>query len=215
MKRLAFALLALSFTPPAEAQLFRRLFGGGQQQHCQQPVYYQAPTYYQPQAYYQPNYVAVAAVPLATVPVAVDLQSYLYSVNSAAFQSFRDYQQAKATQEPATPVAPLNASAPASTISLGVGLTGAVVLKQRCASCHTSGKIPRFFDGKGDLLAGAPLQEMLERITTDDPQQRMPPKGQLPTREAMAVLNYATSGLTSATERVATVEPTKRSNPFE
>ncbi len=210
MRRLAFAMLVLSFAPPAEAQLFRRLFGGGQQ-HCQQPTYYQAPVYYQPQAYY-PTYQAVAAIPLATVPVAVDLQAYLYSVNSSAFQSFRDYQQAKATQEPATPVASAVA-APASAES--VGLTGAVVLKQRCASCHTSGKIPRFFEANGTLISGAPIQEMLERITADDPSLRMPPKGQLPTREAMAVLNYATSGLTSATERVATVEPTKRSNPFD
>ncbi len=183
MRRLAFVLLAMSLSPSAEAQLFRRLFGGGQQQHCQQPVYYQAPTYYQAQQYY-PTYQAVA------------------------------------TQEPATP----GASAVAAPVSADAGLTGAVVLKQRCASCHTSGKIPRFFDGKGDLLAGAPLQEMLERITSDDPATRMPPKGQLPTREAMAVLSYAISPdqqvgsglkLTSATERVAASEPTKRSNPFE
>ncbi len=211
MRKIFFAMLALSLTPSAEAQLFRRLFGG-QQQHCQQPTYYQAPVYYQPQAYY-PTYQAVAAIPLATVPVAVDLQAYLYSVNSSAFQSFRDYQASKVTQTEATPVASAVA-APASAEG-SVGLTGAVVLKQRCASCHTSGKIPRFFDQKGDLLAGAPLQDMLERITSDDPSVRMPPKGQLPTREAMAVLNYATSGLTSATERVATVEPTKRSNPFD
>ncbi len=211
MKRLAFVMLALSFTPSAEAQFFRRLFGGGQQQHCQQPVYYQAPVYYQPQAYY-PTYQAVAAIPLATVPVAVDLQAYLYSVNSSAFQSFRDYQQAKSTQEPATPVASAVA-APAS--AEGVGLTGAVVLKQRCASCHTSGKIPRFFDAKGDLLAGAPLQEMLERVTAEDPSVRMPPKAQLPTREVMAIVNHFVSGIVPVGEKIATTEPSKHRNPFD
>ena len=217
MKRLIFAAIALSLTPSAEAQILRRLFGGGRQsfQSCyQQPAYYQ-PTYYQQQAYY-PTYQAVAAVPLATVPVAVDLQQYIYAVNSTAFQSFREYQASKATQPEATPVATATQSAPVSAgLNAGEGLTGPAVLKARCASCHTSGKIPRFFDTNGNLLAGAPIHEMLERITNDDPAQRMPPKGQLPTREAMAVLNYAASGLQPATERVAAVEPTKPTNPFE
>ncbi len=209
MKRFAFAIIALSLTPSAEAQFFRRLFGGNQQ--CGQQVAYQQPTYYQQQ--YYPTYQAVAAIPLATIPVAVDLQAYQYSVNAAAFQSFRDYQASRAAQPDATPVPPVATAAP---VSGGVAeLTGAVVLKQRCASCHTSGKIPRFFDGQGNLLATAPLQEMLERITSDDPATRMPPKGQLPTREAMAVMNYAVNGLASAPEKVAAVEPTKRSNPFD
>ncbi len=212
MRHVIFAMLALSFTPSAEAQLFRRLFGGGQQQHCQQPVYYQAPTYYQA-PYQAVNYVPVAAVPLATIPVAIDLTAYQYAVNSSAFQSFRDYQQAKATQEPAPVPSVAVASAPVS--AEGVGLTGAVVLKQRCASCHTSGKIPRFFDAKGDLLAGAPLQEMLERMTAEDPAVRMPPKNQLPPREVMAVMNHYISGIVPSGEKVATSEPSKRVNPFD
>ncbi len=208
MKRFAFAIVALSITPNAEAQFFRRLFGGNQQ--CGQQVAYQQPVYYQQQ--YYPTYQAVAAIPLATIPVAVDLQAYQYSVNAAAFQSFRDYQASRASQPEATSQ---SVASPAPDSADKVGLTGAGVLKQRCASCHTSGKIPRFFDAKGDLLAGAPMQEMLERITSDDPATRMPPKGQLPTREAMAVMNYAVNGLASAPEKVAAVEPTKRNNPFE
>ncbi len=211
MRRLIlFAILALSVTPSAEAQFLRRIFGGRQQ--VQTVQCYQQPTYYQQQVYY-PTYQAVAAIPLATIPVAVDLQAYQYSVNAAAFQSFRDYQASKVTQEQAPPQGATVAAVPVS--GEGLGLTGAVVLKQRCASCHTSGKNPRFFDAQGNLLAGAPMAEMLERITSDDPAQRMPPKGQLPTREAMAVMNYAISGLPSATEKVATNEPTKPINPFD
>lgn len=213
MKRTIFVMLVLSMTPSAQAQFLRRLFGGGRQQQCHQQTYYQQPTYYQAQQYY-PTYQAVAAIPLATIPVAVDLQAYQYSVNAAAFQSFRDYQASKVAQVEAAP--PVVAqSTPVSAGPGDSGLTGATVLKARCASCHTSGKIPRFFDANGQLVAGAPMQEMLERITTDDPASRMPPKGQLPTREAMAVLNYAMSGLPVASEKVAAVEPPKRQNPFE
>ncbi len=210
MKRLVFAILALSITPSAEAQFLRRIFGGRQQQ-VQAVSCYQQPVYQQ--QYYQPvNYVPVAAVPLATVPVAIDLQAYAYSVNAQAFQSFRDYQASKVTQEQA----PQGATVAAAPVSgEGLGLTGAVVLKQRCASCHTSGKNPRFFDAQGNLLAGAPMQEMLERMSSDDPATRMPPRQQLPTREVMAVMNHYISGLTSATEKGATNEPTVVKNPFD
>ncbi len=199
--------LIMVLTPTVEAQLFRRRVQFVQQQQC-----YQQPTY-QAQ-YYQPTYQAVAAIPLATIPVTVDLQAYQYSVNALAFQSFRDYQAQKVAQSEATPVAQ-QATANVVGINNAEPLAGAAVLKARCASCHTSGKLPKFFDPNGNLLAGAPLQEMLERITTDDPQQRMPPKGQLPTREAMAILNYAASGIVPAGERTAAIEPTKPRNPFE
>ncbi len=209
-----FAVL-VAWPSSAEAQFLRRIFGGRQQ--VQTVSCYQQPTYYHPsyqQQYYQPNYVAVAAIPLATVPVAVDLQAYQYSVNAQAFQSFRDYQASKVAQV-AEPVQGATVAAAPVSGEGSVGLTGAVVLKQRCASCHTSGKNPRFFDAKGDLLAGAPMAEMLERITTDDPAQRMPPKGQLPTREAMAVMNHFISGIVPSGEKLATSEPTKPVNPFE
>jgi hypothetical protein len=205
----ALTILTLVFvaSPPAQAQFLRRIFGGRQQvqQQCYQP------TYYQQQAYY-PTYQAVAAIPLATIPVAVDLQAYQYAVNAQAFQSFRDYQAAKSNQEQA-PVA-VTAAAPVSAEG-SVGLTGAVVFKQRFASSHTSGKIPRFFGAQGELLVGAPIQEMLERMTTDDPSQRMPPKSQLPTREVMAVLNYAVQGLQPRGEQTASIEPVRSKNPFE
>lgn len=211
MRRFILFAVLVAWPSSAEAQFLRRIFGGRQQvqtvQCYQQPVYQQQ--------YYQPvNYVPVAAVPLATVPVAIDLQAYAYSVNAQAFQSFRDYQASKVTQEQAPPQGATVAAAPVSGEG-SVGLTGAVVLKQRCASCHTSGKNPRFFDAQGNLLAGAPMAEMLERITSDDPAQRMPPKGQLPTREAMAILNYAASGIVPSGERVAASEPTKLISPFE
>ncbi len=211
MRRFILFAVLVAWPSSAEAQFLRRIFGGRQQ--VQTVQCYQAPTYYQQPTYY-PQYQAVAAIPLATIPVAVDLQAYQYSVNATAFQSFRDYQASKATQEQAPAVGAVSQPQPVSA-GPGEGLTGAVVLKQRCASCHTNGKIPRFFDAKGDLLAGAPMAEMLERITTDDPAQRMPPKGQLPTREAMAILNYAANGIVPSGERVAASEPTKSVNPFD
>ncbi len=211
-----YALLAsglfLVVTPSAEAQLFRRRVQFVQQQQC-----YQQPTY-QAQ-YYQPTYQAVAAIPLATIPVTVDLQAYQYSVNALAFQSFRDYQAQKVAQVEAAPVAQ---QAPANVVGINSAepLAGAAVLKANCLSCHQKGNNPKsgfsIFDEKGDIYANLPLGEMLERITTDDPSQRMPPKRTLAPHDAMAVLRLASSsGITNAIERVAATEPTKPRNPFE
>jgi len=123
MKRAIFALVILSNTQPAQAQLLRRLFGGGQQ-HCQQ---IQAVQYYQPTYYAQAvNYQVVAAVPLATVPIAVDLQAYQYSVNAAAFQNFREYQNSKSEQQ-STEAVPVARRLAADS---GTALPGAEILNR-------------------------------------------------------------------------------------
>jgi hypothetical protein len=44
---------------------------------------------------YAVNVQAVAAVPLATVPVALDVQAYQYRVNSEAFSNYREYMEQK------------------------------------------------------------------------------------------------------------------------
>jgi len=216
-----YALLAsglfLTLTPSAEAQLFRRLFGGRQQVQVQQNACYQQPTYYA-SAYYQPTYQVVAAIPLATIPVAVDLQAYQYAVNATAFQSFRDYQASKVAQGEATQVAQ-QASVSVVGNDRAEPLTGAVVLKQNCLKCHQAGNNPKsgfaMFDSKGDLYSNIPLADIMERITSAEPGARMPPGKTLAPHDATAVLRLASSVLLSPGERTVAVEPTKPRNPFE
>ncbi len=213
----------LVLTPHAEAQLFQRIFGGRQQQvRVQQNACYQQPVYQQ--QYYAPQvqYQAVAAVPLATIPVAVDLQSYIYAVNASAFQSFRDYQAQKVTPTEATPSATAVAAQQAPVGGVGSNSdapTGAVVLQKNCMQCHQAGNKPKaefaIFDEKGKLYPNLPYTEMLERITATEPSQRMPPSKTLAPHDAMAVLRLVSSGIGTATERIAASEPTKPRNPFE
>lgn len=55
------------------------------------------------------------------------------------------------------------------------------VIKARCAECHTNGKYKGgvSFDTREDLLKSKAIGkgELLKRITSDDPDYRMPPKG--------------------------------------
>lgn len=220
MRRIVLSILAiLALTPPAEAQLFRRLFGGRQQVQVQQNACYQQPTYYAPTYYQQQTYQAVAAIPLATIPVAVDLQAYQYAVNATAFQSFRDYQAQKAaTAQPEAPRVAAAQSSPVSVPQEGIA-TGAVVLKQNCLKCHQAGNSPKaglaLFDAKGDLYGNLPLADIMERITAEEPAARMPPGKTLAPHDATAVLRLASSVLLAPTERVAASEPRKIVNPFD
>jgi mono/diheme cytochrome c family protein len=203
MKRVILTLIILSTAQPAQAQLFRRLFGGGNRQQVQQcaPVQYAQP-YYAP-TYYQPvNYQVVAAVPLATVPIAVDLQAYAYSVNAAAFQSFREYQNQKSEQQGATglPVAPRSTAAVQTS-------SGAEILQRSCIQCHQAGRSPKsgfaMFDESGALAQNLPLHEMAKRMLSEDPETRMPPKGQVPTHDILAVMRLAIEGVPEQPTRIA------------
>jgi mono/diheme cytochrome c family protein len=207
-KLAAFAILILSSAQPAQAQLFRRLFGGRQQQQC-------APVQ---QAYYQPvqyaaavQYQVVAAVPLTTIPLAVDLQSYVYSVNAAAFQNFREYQTQKNQQ--GQEAAPVGQPSRASQISQTV--VGAEILKRSCIQCHQTGRNPKagfaIFDESGELAQNLPYQEMLSRMTSDE--SPMPPRGQLPNRDILAVMRWATDGAVPA-RPVQTVAADQPASPF-
>lgn len=208
VKPAIFTLVILSSAQPAQAQLFRRLFGGRQevQQHCVQPVAYYQPTYYA-----QQQYIAVAAVPLATVPIAVDLQAYQYSVNAAAFQSFREYQTQK-SQQGQSEAAP---AGPRSTVT-SLAASGADVLKASCIQCHQAGRAPKagfaIFDEAGQLASNLPLQEMLSRMTSDDPQERMPPKSQLANHDILAVMRLAVEGVPA--RPVQTVTNDEPASPF-
>lgn len=215
--------LFLVFTPPAEAQLFRRLFGGRQQVQVQQNACYQQPVYYAPnytQTYTQ-NYQAVAAIPLAAIPVAVDLQAYQYAVNATAFQSFRDYQAQKVAAQAQPEATQVAQQAPVGVVGTNIGEapTGAVVLKQNCFKCHQAGNSPKaglaLFDAKGDLYGNLPLADIMERITAEEPAARMPPGKTLAPHDATAVLRLASSVLLAPTERVAATETPKSRNPFE
>ena len=55
----------------------------------------------------------------------------------------------------------------------------APILKARCAECHTNGKYKGgvSFDTREDLLKSKGKTELVKRITSDDPEVRMPPKG--------------------------------------
>ena len=220
MKRIILLVLFLSFVPSANAQLLRGLFGGRRQQVQQVQVAqcYQQPTYQYQQAV---NYQVVAAVPLATVPVAIDLQAYAYSVNAGAFQSFRDYQIAKNSSaapsagqptETSPPVSPRLASAPEDD-----RLAGAVVLKKNCIGCHQAGRNPKsnfsIFDNSGNLYTSLPWTDILERISEHDPERRMPPKKQLPIADMTSIFRTATSLASEKQTKVAESAPI--SNPFE
>jgi mono/diheme cytochrome c family protein len=202
MKRIALTLVIMSFAQPAQAQLFRRLFGGRQEVHCA-PVQYAQP-YYAP-TYYQPNYVAVAAIPLATVPVAVDLQAYQYSLNAAAFQSFREYQSQK-TQSSQQGQEAVPAGDRLTVVS-GSAPSGVDILRKSCIQCHQAGRSPKsgfaIFDESGALAQNLPLHEMAKRMLSEDPETRMPPKGQVPTHDILAVMRLALEGVPEQPTRVA------------
>jgi mono/diheme cytochrome c family protein len=193
---------SLAFSVPVRADgLLGFLFGGRRRQVVQQQ-YYQ-PTYqqtYQPTYQYQ-QYQAVATIPLATIPVAVDLQAYQYQVNASAFQSFREYmanksvqpeQQQQSQPSEAAPVAPRPTSTPEETRVLG-----AQVLQRNCIGCHQESKNPKkgfaIFDKTGNMFTKLPFDEMLERISSTDPEIRMPPKKQLATADVLAVFKMAHS----------------------
>ena len=57
-------------------------------------------------SYNQVQAIAVAAVPLTTVPVAVDVQAYQYSVNRLAFTNFQNYAVQQYTQAAAATTQP-------------------------------------------------------------------------------------------------------------
>jgi mono/diheme cytochrome c family protein len=209
MKRIALTLVIMSFAQPAQAQLFRRLFGGRQEVHCA-PVQYAQP-YYAP-TYYQPNYVAVAAIPLATVPVAVDLQAYQYSLNAAAFQSFREYQNQKSQSgAEATP------AGERLTAVSGSAPSGVDILRKSCIQCHQAGRSPKsgfaIFDEAGQLASNLPLQEMLSRMTSEEPSERMPPKSQLANHDILAVMRMAVEGVQPRAVQTAKNEP--QISPFD
>lgn len=209
MKRAIFTILILSSAQPAQAQLFRRLFGGRQEaQHCVQPVAYYQPTYYAQAVQYQ----AVASIPLVTVPIAVDLQAYQYSVNAAAFQSFREYQTQKSQQgQEAVP------AGQRSAVVSGSAPPGADILRRSCIQCHQAGRSPKagfaIFDESGELASNLPLQEMLSRMTSDE--SPMPPRGQLPAREILAVMRWATDGAIPARPVQTATNESKPANPFD
>src|SRR5438132_9764792 len=55
----------------------------------------------------------------------------------------------------------------------------APIIKARCAECHTNGKYKAgvSFDTREDLLKSKAKSELVKRITSNDPDVRMPPKG--------------------------------------
>ena len=52
----------------------------------------------------------------------------------------------------------------------------APIIKARCAECHTNGKYKAgvSFDTREDLLKSKAKSELVRRITSDDPEVRMP-----------------------------------------
>jgi hypothetical protein len=184
--------------------LLNGLFGGRRNQveaiSCQTQQVYQ-PTFQQ--AYYQPyqyqQYQAVAAIPLATIPVAVDLQAYMYSVNANAFQSFRDYMNTKSTVQQEQPalqpthqqVANQQATQAQSDDPRALGLQ---VLSKSCKSCH-SGATPKggfsIFDQRGNVLSSLPWGKMIERVSSADPEFRMPPGKSLAVSDILAIVKMA------------------------
>jgi mono/diheme cytochrome c family protein len=197
-------LLVLMSTSVYAGGLLNGLFGGRRNQvatiscnaqQVYQPTYQQA--YYQPYQYQQ--YQAVAAIPLATIPVAVDLQAYMYSVNANAFQSFRDYMNTKSTVQQEQPalqpthqqVANQQATQAQSDDPRALGLQ---VLGKSCKSCH-SGATPKggfsIFDARGSVLASLPWGKMIERISSPDPETRMPPGKSLKVDDILAIVKMA------------------------
>lgn len=227
MKKVLILSLLFPFLPlpSASAQLLRNIFGGRRQQRqqiqtvqCYQPITYQ----------YQQQYAVVAAVPLTTIPLAVDLQAYQYQVNSTAFQSFREYmlsknQQVNQPNEQVAQVAPQKIE-PAESDDPRVA--GAQVLKKNCISCHQQGNKPKsdfsIFDKSGNMFTSLPWNTMMERITSDDPQTRMPLGKTLRTNDVMSIFRLASSGLvqnrdvqTADNADIMRTETKKPINPFD
>jgi mono/diheme cytochrome c family protein len=203
MRSVIYAATLVSLaTPSAEAQLFRRLFGR-QEQHCQPVAYYQ-PTTYAAAVQYQP----IAVVP--AVLLAVD--PYQYRVNPEAFASYREYMNSKSQQQ--SMAAATVAERP--PVTAGTASSGADILQRSCIQCHQAGRAPKagfaMFDESGTLASNLPLQEMLSRMASDDPQARMPPKAQLPNHDILAVMRMAVEGIQP--RPVQTVTNDQPASPF-
>jgi hypothetical protein len=194
---LSFSAIFLSTTVYAGG-LLNGLFGGGRRNQVntvfcqpQQQVQYQQ-AYYQPYQYQQ--YQAVAAIPLATIPVAVDLQAYMYSVNANAFQSFRDYMNTKSTVQQEQPLPQPTRQQVSQEQSGDPRTLGLQVLSRNCKSCH-SGATPKggfsIFDQKGNAYVSLPWGKMIERISSSDPEVRMPPGKSLSVNDILSIVRMA------------------------
>lgn len=194
---ISFSTIFLSTTVYAGG-LLNGLFGGGRRAQVntvlcqpQQQVQYQQ-AYYQPYQYQQ--YQAVAAIPLATIPVAVDLQAYMYSVNANAFQSFRDYMNTKSTVQQDQPLPQQTHQQVSQADTDDPRTHGLQVLTRSCKSCH-SGNTPKagfsMFDAKGNVLTSLPWGNMIDRVSSKDPETRMPPGKQLGVADILSIVRLA------------------------
>jgi mono/diheme cytochrome c family protein len=196
LKILVFSLSSILLSTTVYAGgLLNGLFGGRRQAatvSCYPQQYQQ--TYQPTYQYYQP-YQAVAAIPLATIPVAVDLQAYMYSVNSNAFQSFRDYMNTKSTVvQQDQPLPQPQHQQISQSVSDDPRIAGFQVLAKNCKSCHSGAK-PKgdfsIFDQKGNAYVSLPWGKMIERISSPDPEVRMPPGKTLRVEDILSIVRLA------------------------
>jgi mono/diheme cytochrome c family protein len=182
---------------------------------CVQPTYQVA---YQPAVQYQ----AVAALPLTTIPVALDAQAYIYAVNSGYFANWSGYlnqlaqSRSQSSSGYSAPPEPAQASAPSSE---DPRLAGAIVLKQNCITCHQKGNKPKsnfsIFDEKGDMYTNLPWSDIMERINASEPSQRMPPGKTLATKDIMSVFRCASAGAIPELGVKVASEPSKMNSPWD
>jgi mono/diheme cytochrome c family protein len=208
MRKQLVVLLCLSLaTPPAFAGgLLSGLFGGGRRRqvqqvqqvqtfHCAAPVAYAAPVYQQ--AYVAPT--VVAALPSAGLVVNADAYQYGVSFNNfAQYQAQNQAAQAAQVASKPSEIAP-PAAPRAAAEDEDPRVAGAQVLKAQCIQCHQKGRSPKsgfsIFDEKGDMFVGLPYAEIMERITSADPAQRMPPRKTLASHDVMSVFRLASTAV--------------------
>lgn len=192
MKRVLILASLLSLvSTPAQAQFFRRNRAQFVQTVQCAPTYQQQ--YYQP--VYQPTQV-VAAIPLATIPLATDLQAYQYSAIAGYFSNIRDYANLK-LQSQGQEVSAQATTAQSNQVGEVADTDGIQVLVKNCRNCHQEGNKPKsdfaIFDKSGNIYSSINWNDVLGRVSAKEPSQRMPPGKHLSADEVMAIVRFSAS----------------------